>query len=74
MRMQIDHLRPMAASNGPIRGYALYTFAGDKAPGDHTGQAVYAFAKTEGSEEGVKQALFVQNISKAPGAWGSIGI
>jgi predicted lipoprotein with Yx(FWY)xxD motif len=52
------------------KGYALYSFAGDRTPGDHTGQAVYAFEKTEGSEAELKQALFIQNISKAPGGAG----
>ncbi len=65
---------PITRSDGSrqwaYKGYALYTYAGDKQPGDHTGQAVYAFVKTEVSEQDLKQALFVQSISKAPGGLG----
>jgi hypothetical protein len=62
--------RPDGTRQWAYKGYALYTFSGDKRAGDHTGQAVYAFEKTEGSEQEVKQALFVENISKAPGGLG----
>jgi predicted lipoprotein with Yx(FWY)xxD motif len=62
--------RPDGSKQWAYKGYALYSFAGDKTPGDHTGQAVYAFEKTEGSEAELKQALFIQNISKAPGGAG----
>jgi predicted lipoprotein with Yx(FWY)xxD motif len=62
--------RPDGSKQWAYKGYAMYTFAGDRAPGDHTGQAVYAFEKVEGSESDIKQALLVVNISKAPGGAG----
>lgn len=62
--------RPDGSKQWAYKGYALYTFVGDKAPGDHTGQAVYAFARTEGSEQELKQAFFVETISRAPGGLG----
>ena len=62
--------RPDGSRQRSYKGYALYSFSGDKVPGDHTGQAVYAFERTEGTEQEIKQALFVHNISKAPGGLG----
>jgi predicted lipoprotein with Yx(FWY)xxD motif len=62
--------RPDGSKQWAYKGYALYTFAGDKTPGDHTGQAIYAFEKTEFNEQELKQALFVHDISKAPGGLG----
>jgi predicted lipoprotein with Yx(FWY)xxD motif len=62
--------RPDGTRQWAYKGYALYTFAGDKTPGEHTGQAVYAFEKVEGSETELQQAFFIQSISQAPGGVG----
>jgi predicted lipoprotein with Yx(FWY)xxD motif len=46
------------------KGYAMYRYRGDKAPGDHTGQAIYDFAKNEGSEPEITRTLFLVNLSQ----------
>lgn len=60
--------RPDGTRQWAYKGYALYTYAGDKVPGDHSGQATYAFEKVEGSSSDLKQAFFILDISKATGA------
>jgi predicted lipoprotein with Yx(FWY)xxD motif len=52
------------------KGYALYTYAGDKAPGQHNGQATYDFANVEGDGFNFKRAAYLQDISKASGGIG----
>lgn len=52
------------------KGYALYTYAGDKAPGEHNGQATYDFAKVEGDGFDFKRVAYLQEISKASGGVG----
>jgi predicted lipoprotein with Yx(FWY)xxD motif len=47
------------------KGFAMYTFAGDSAPGDHRGQAVYAFAKPEGDAAHIQRVAFYEEIGKA---------
>ena len=46
------------------KGYAMYRHRADKAPGDHTGQAVYDFAKNEGGEPELTRTMFLVSISK----------
>jgi predicted lipoprotein with Yx(FWY)xxD motif len=46
------------------KGYALYTYAGDRVPGDHNGQATYDFAKHEGNEGDLKRTAFLDDIIK----------
>ncbi len=46
------------------KGYAMYRYTGDKAPGDHTGQAIYDFAKNEGGEPEITRTMFLVQISK----------
>jgi predicted lipoprotein with Yx(FWY)xxD motif len=52
------------------KGFAMYTFAGDKARGDHTGQAVYDFKHPEGDIEYLKKVAFYEKIGKANGGAG----
>ncbi|HEY4368929.1 MAG TPA: hypothetical protein VGN07_16965 [Steroidobacteraceae bacterium] len=52
------------------KGYALYTYAGDKAPGQHNGQATYDFAKVEGVGFDFQRVSYLQEISKASGGVG----
>lgn len=52
------------------KGYALYTYAGGKAPGQHTGQATYDFAKLEGTAKDMERAAFLAEVGKAPGGAG----
>lgn len=57
--------RPDGTRQWAYKGYALYTYAGDKAPGEHSGQAVYDFAKTEGDASDLKRTAFFAEIGKA---------
>ena len=41
--------RPDGSKQWAYKGYAMYTYAGDKAPGDHSGQAVYDFVNPDGT-------------------------
>lgn len=52
------------------KGYALYTYAGDDAPGEHYGQAVYDFAKPAGEGFSFQRVSYLQEISKASGGVG----
>lgn len=45
------------------KGYALYTYAGDKAPGEHYGQATYDFAKLEGTAAEIQHAEMLAEIT-----------
>jgi predicted lipoprotein with Yx(FWY)xxD motif len=62
--------RPDGTKQWAYKGYALYTYAGDKAPGDHFGQATYAFAKLEGTPEDIKRSQMLEQITKASGGAG----
>jgi predicted lipoprotein with Yx(FWY)xxD motif len=57
--------RPDGSWQWAYKGYALYTYALDKAPGDHSGQAIYDFAKTEGDASDIKRTAFFAEIGKA---------
>jgi predicted lipoprotein with Yx(FWY)xxD motif len=62
--------RPDGSKQWAYKGYALYTYAGDKSPGDHSGQADYDFAKTEGSPTDLKRAMFFVDFGRASGGAG----
>lgn len=47
------------------KGYAMYTYAGDKKSGDHTGQAVYTFHQPEGTPEYLSKVMFYEEVGKA---------
>ncbi len=52
------------------RGFALYTFAGDEAPGQHRGQATYTFVKLDGSPENLERATWLAHIGSMSGGAG----
>ena len=64
---------PLQRADGSLqwayKGYALYTYAGDKAPGQHYGQATYDFLNT-GEESMFKRISYLQEISRASGGVG----
>jgi predicted lipoprotein with Yx(FWY)xxD motif len=45
--------RPDGRKQWAYKGFALYTYAGDKAPGDHSGQAVYDYVNPDGSQPNI---------------------
>jgi predicted lipoprotein with Yx(FWY)xxD motif len=65
---------PIARSDGSkqwaYKGYAVYTYAGDKVPGDHNGQGRYEFALTEGSAADLKRTAFLFSFGKTEGGPG----
>jgi len=61
--------RPDGSKQWAYKGYALYTYAGDTAPGQHYGQATYEFAKV-GDGADFKRVSYLQEISRAAGGIG----
>jgi predicted lipoprotein with Yx(FWY)xxD motif len=65
---------PMKREDGSLqwayKGFAMYTYAGDKARGDHTGQAVYDHKKPEGSDAYLRKVAFYEKVGKASGGAG----
>ena len=53
------------------KGYAVYTHAGDEAPGQNRGQATYAFATLDGSAEEIERAVWLAELG---GAYGGAGV
>ena len=53
------------------KGYAVYTYAGDEAPGQNRGQATYAFATLDGSSEEIERAVWLAELG---GAYGGAGV
>jgi predicted lipoprotein with Yx(FWY)xxD motif len=62
--------RPDGTKQWAYKGHALYTYAGDKAPGEHYGQATYDFEEVHGRGVNFQRASFLETISKAPGGVG----
>ena len=52
------------------KGYAVYTYAGDEAPGQNRGQATYAFATLDGSPEEIERAVWLADLGKTYGGAG----
>ena len=52
------------------KGYAVYTYAGDEAPGQNRGQATYAFAALDGSPEEIERAVRLAEIGRTYGGAG----
>lgn len=52
------------------KGYALYSYAGDSAPGQHNGQATYDFEQFEGAGFDYQRVAQLKEISKASGGVG----
>lgn len=53
------------------KGYAVYTYAGDEAPGQNRGQATYAFATLDGSAEEIERAVWLAELG---GTYGGAGV
>lgn len=66
-----ENRRRMVCPGEPVRvGYALYTHAGDEAPGQNRGQATYAFATLDGSREELERAVRLAGIGRTYGGAG----
>jgi predicted lipoprotein with Yx(FWY)xxD motif len=62
--------RPDGSRQWAYKGYALYTYRGDRSQGDHTGQATYDFHDPEGNYKQFQQALFLANFAQYRGGAG----
>ena len=56
------------------KGYALYTYAGDQAPGHNRGQATYAFAHLEGSPDDLERVMRLSELGFVIGASAGAGV
>jgi predicted lipoprotein with Yx(FWY)xxD motif len=58
---------PIVRSDGTkqwaYKGYALYTYALDTAPGDHSGQAVYDFVNPDGTPPNFQRLMFFVDLT-----------
>ena len=45
------------------KGYALYTYAGDQKPGDHSGQAFYDFVNPNGTPPNFQRLMFFVDLT-----------
>ena len=52
------------------KGYALYTYADDEAPGQNRGQAIYTFAKPDGGPDDIERAVWLAELGDAYGGAG----
>ena len=52
------------------KGYAVYTHAGDEAPGQNRGQATYAFATLDGSPDELERAVWLADLGETYGGAG----
>ena len=52
------------------KGYALYTYADDEAPGQNRGQATYTFAKLDGSPGDIERAVWLAELGETYGGAG----
>ena len=52
------------------KGFALYSFSGDEAPGQHRGQATYSFVELDGSPDNLERATWLAFIGSASGGAG----
>ena len=62
--------RPDGSRQWAYKGYAVYTYAGDEAPGQNRGQATYAFATLDGSREELERAVWLADLGKTYGGAG----
>ena len=65
--------RPDGTKQWAYKGYALWTHAGDKKPGDMTGQMTYTYAKLGGSDTDLKRMKMLDDIG-GDFAFGGAGI
>ena len=58
---------PITRSDGSkqwaYKGYAMYTYGGDQAPGDHSGQAQYDFVNPDGTPPNFQRLMFFVDIT-----------
>jgi predicted lipoprotein with Yx(FWY)xxD motif len=54
--------RPDGTRQWAYKGYAVWTHAGDKKPGDITGQLTYDYAKLGGTESDLKRTAFLDEV------------
>ena len=52
------------------KGYALYTYADDEAPGQNRGQATYSFAKPDGGPADIERAVWLAELGDTYGGAG----
>ena len=52
------------------KGYALYTYADDEAPGQNRGQATYSFAKPDGGPDDIERAVWLAELGDTYGGAG----
>ena len=52
------------------KGYALYTYADDEAPGQNRGQATYTFAKLDGGPDDLERAAWLAELGETYGGAG----
>ena len=52
------------------KGYAVYAYAGDEAPGQNRGQATYSFAELDGSPAETERAVWLAELGKTYGGAG----
>ena len=62
--------RQDGARQWAFKGYALYTYAGDTAPGQNRGQATYAFANLEENPDDLARAAWLADLGTASGGAG----
>ena len=62
--------RPDGTRQWAYKGFGVYTYAGDTAPGQNRGQATYTFASLEGNPEELARALFLAELGNAQGGAG----
>ena len=62
--------RPDGTRQWAYKGYAVYTYAGDTAPGQNRGQAIYAFAGLEGGSDDLARAAWLADLGNASGGAG----
>ena len=52
------------------KGYALYTYADDEAPGQNRGQATYSFARPDGGPDDIERAVWLAELGDTYGGAG----
>ncbi len=62
--------RPDGSRQWAYKGFALYTYSGDTAPGQNRGQAVYSFTDPAGRADDLERVAWLANIGNAGGGAG----
>lgn len=56
--------RPDGSKQWAYKGFAMYTYVEDKAPGDHSGQAVYDYVNPDGTPPNFQREMLFVKITK----------